>query len=127
LVDGNQHFFLFRSLHLLGRSLTLTKDAKCPTAKLLFMHKATSCHYQEVHNRNKHLYDNRKSFRFNAYLAHYSTMYHLSSSKRKSHSIYKECAKCRCPTVYKGSSTVLEMTTLYRPISMYCAMCCCYI
>lgn len=51
------------------------------------------------------------------YLAHYSTMYHLSSSKRKTYSIYTGCVKCCCATVYKGSCTVLEMRTLYRPIS----------
>lgn len=121
------NFFLIRSLHLLGRSLNLTKEAKCSAATLLFMHKATCCHHREVHNRNKHRYENRKSFGFNAYLAHYSTMYHLTSRKRNSKSIYTECAKRSCAQVYEGGCTVLEMGTLYRPISRYCAVCCCSI
>jgi hypothetical protein len=121
------NIFLIRPLQLLGTSLNLTKEAKYPAATLLFIHKATCCHYREVHNRNKHRYENRKSFGFNAYLAHYSTMYHVGASTRQSQSIYTECAKCCYAIVYKGSCTVLEMRTLYKPISMYCAKCCCYI
>jgi hypothetical protein len=88
-VDGNQ-IFLISSIHLLFRSLTLTKEAKCTAATLLFMRKITCCYCCEVHKMNKHHYENRKSFRFKTYLAHYSTMYHRSSSKRHSQSTLQD-------------------------------------